>query len=243
LYYADRVAQLPLGIIGIALGTALLPRLSAAEAIGQTGKVKEALSDALMLGGFFVIPAVVGLILIGVEIMQGLFVYGAFQQSDALMAAMALTAYGCGLPGFVIVKILQTAFYAAGQPGYVLKISILTVTVNVLGSLSLMPMFGHFGLALATAISGTVAALSMLYLLARQQRLSASFLPAIAKTVLASIIMGAAILIIRSGIGAFDTMPAALGLMIIVSASVTVYGVAVVILGAIPPVLLRRYKD
>lgn len=243
LYYADRVAQLPLGIIGIALGTALLPRLSAAEAIGETGKVKEALSDALSLGGFFVIPAVVGLILISLQIIEGLFVYGAFRESDAVMAAMALTAYGCGLPGFVIVKILQTAFYAAGQPGFVLKISILTVVVNVSGSLLLMPVLGHFGLALATSISGTVAALSMLYLLARQKRLSASFVPTIVKIVFASIIMGATILIIQFGLDFIGKLPAALSLAIIVCGGGVVYGLAAAILGAIPRVLLQRDKN
>ena len=117
LYYADRVAQLPLGVIGIALGTALLPKLAAAEAVGQPAEVRNSLSEAIQFGGFFVIPAVTGLVLCGLPIMNGLFVYGAFTVSDAKMAAMALAAYGCGLPGFVLVKILQTAFYGNGQPG------------------------------------------------------------------------------------------------------------------------------
>ena len=85
--------------------------------------------------------------------MNGLFAYGAFY-IHAKMAAMALAAYGCGLPGFVLVKILQTAFYANGQPGVVLKISLITVAINVAGSLSLMPILGHVGLALATAFLG-----------------------------------------------------------------------------------------
>jgi putative peptidoglycan lipid II flippase len=240
LYYADRVAQLPLGIIGIALGTALLPRLSAAEAAGQSSKVTDALADALTLGGFFVVPAVTALVLIGVPIMQGLFVYGAFRESDAAAAAMALTAYGCGLPGFVIVKILQTAFYAAGQPGTVLKISFLTVAVNVSGSLLLMPILGHFGLALATAISGTVAALIMLYLLARQRRLSASFLPALGRIIMASALMGATLWLVHFGLQALGMMPAALHLIILVGVGSAVYGVAAFVLGAIPSGLLQR---
>ena len=87
LYYADRVAQLPLGVIGIALGTALLPRLSGAEAAGQTAEVRNSLSEALGFAGFFVIPAATGLVLCGLPIIEGLFVYGAFTSSDAKMAA------------------------------------------------------------------------------------------------------------------------------------------------------------
>ena len=243
LYYADRVAQLPLGVIGIALGTALLPRLSAAEAAGQTAEVRNSLSEALGFAGFFVIPAVTGLVLCGLPIIEGLFVYGAFTSSDAKMAAMALAAYGCGLPGFVIVKILQTAFYATSQPGMVLKISLITVAINVAGSLSLMPILGHVGLALATAISGTVAAAIMLYLLARQHRLSASFLPVCGKIMLASAVMGAAIVSLQFGLDRLVFVPAAFGLTVIVGGGGAVYAVTAYVIGAIPPGLLRTRYD
>jgi murein biosynthesis integral membrane protein MurJ len=161
LYYADRVAQLPLGIVGIALGTALLPRLSAAEATGQKDEITKTLDEAIIFGGFFVVPAVIALILLAGPIIEGLFVYGAFSIDDAVMAAMALSAYALGLPGFVMVKILQPAFYAAGQPGTVLKISIMTVVINITASLVMMPIFGHVGLALATSLSGLIAAITM----------------------------------------------------------------------------------
>ena len=243
LYYADRVAQLPLGVIGIALGTALLPKLSAAEAAGQPAKVRNSLSEAIGFAGFFVIPAVTGLLLCGLPIMRGLFAYGAFNVSDAKMAAMALAAYGCGLPGFVMVKILQTAFYATGQPGVVLKISLFTVAINVAGSLSLMPILGHVGLALATAVSGTVAAAIMLYLVARQNRLSASFLPVCGKIMLASAIMGAAIIILQVGLDRFVALPAVIGLAVIVGGGGAVYVVTVYVFGAVPAGLLRQSHD
>ena len=240
LYYADRVAQLPLGVIGIALGTALLPKLSAAEAAGQPADVRDNLSEAISFAGFFVIPAVTGLVLCGLPIINGLFVYGAFTVSDAKMAAMALAAYGCGLPGFVLVKILQTAFYATGQPAVVLKISLITVAINVAGSLLLMPILGHVGLALATAVSGTVAAAIMLYLLARQHRLSASFLPVCGKIILASAIMGAAIMLLQFGVDRFVTVPAAVGLAVIVGGGGAVYAVTAYVVGAVPAGLLRQ---
>ena len=243
LYYADRVAQLPLGVIGIALGTALLPKLSAAEAVGQPAEVRNSLSEAIQFAGFFVIPAVTGLVLCGLPIMNGLFVYGAFTVSDAKMAAMALAAYGCGLPGFVLVKILQTAFYANGQPGVVLKISLITVVINVAGSLSLMPILGHVGLALATAFSGTVAAAIMFYLLTRQHRLSASFLPVCGKIMLASAVMGTAIIVLQFGLDRVVTVPAAVALIVIVGGGGAVYANVAYVLGAVPPGLLRQRHD
>ena len=240
LYYADRVAQLPLGIVGISLGTALLPKLSAAEAAGKTNEVRNSLSEAISFAGFFVIPAVTGLVLCGLPIITGLFVYGAFTVNDAKMAAMAMGAYGCGLPGFVMVKILQTAFYAAGQPAVVLKISLITVAINVAGSLLLMPILGHVGLALATAVSGTIAAVIMLYLLARQRRVSKSFLPACGKIILASAVMGVTVMFLQFGLDRFVTVPAAVDLMVIVGGGGAVYAVIAYVVGAVPAGLLRR---
>ena len=240
LYYADRVAQLPLGVIGIALGTALLPKLSAAEAAGQSAQARINLSEAIGFAGFFVIPAVVGLVLCGLPIIEGLFVYGAFTASDAKMAAMALAAYGCGLPGFVLVKILQTAFYAAGHPTVVLKISLISVAINVAGSLSLMPILGHVGLALATAVSGTVAAAIMLYLLGRRHRLSASFLPVCGRVILASAVMGAAVMFLQLGLDRLVSVPAVAGLMVIVGGGVVVYAVTAYIVGAFPAGLISK---
>ena len=189
LYYADRVAQLPLGIVGIALGTALLPRLSAAEVEGQKEEVVKALDEAFILGGFFVMPAMTGLIILAGPIIEGLFVYGAFGVNDAVRSSMALSAYAIGLPGFVVVKILQPAFYAAGQPGSVLKISIMTVIVNITGSLIMMPLFGHVGLALATSLSGLMAAVVMAVLLRRRRRFGVDWFPMMSRIFLATLVM------------------------------------------------------
>ena len=106
LYYADRVAQLPLGIVGIALGTALLPRLSKANADGQRADFIKALDEAIIFAGFFVVPAMISLIVLAGPIIEGLFAYGAFSIDDAVRTAVALSAYAFGLPGFVLMKIL-----------------------------------------------------------------------------------------------------------------------------------------
>ena len=237
LYYADRVAQLPLGIVGIALGTALLPRLSKAEAAGHPDAVRSALTEAMELGGFLVVPAVAALLVLALPIVQGLFAHGAFTLADAQMASFALMAYAIGLPGFVLVKILQPAFYAAGQPGLVLRISLVMVAVNIVGSLLLMGPFGHTGLAMATAASGLLAAAIMLVILARRDRLGTAMLRPLARILLASLIMVLAL----SGLTMwlpFDNP--VLRLALYVGGGSVVYFGAAILLRAVPSGLFRR---
>ena len=243
LYYADRVAQLPLGIVGIALGTALLPRLSVAEAGGKKDDVRKTLDEAIIFGGFFVVPAMIGLIILAGPIIEGLFVYGAFGNDDAVMAAMALSAYAIGLPGFVLVKILQPAFYAAGQPGTVLKISIVTVVVNIIGSLIMMPLFGHVGLALATSISGLMAAVLMVVLLCRRRRLSGGWLVMMGRIFLATMVMVILLLgLVNFGAGLRHDVAAAFWLAGLVIFGAAAFIGAAVLFNAVPAGLVRRWR-
>ena len=237
LYYADRIVQLPLGIIGIALGTALLPKLSKAEAAQDQTSVTAILNDGIKLGGFFVIPAVTALICIAEPIISGLFAHGAFSSADAVVTALALQAYALGLLGFVATKLFQPAFYAAGQPSTVLKISLCAVLVNMAGSLILMRIYGHVGLAIATSISGLMAALFLGILLARSGKLKQMPLALLCRLCLASACMAAGLL------GAQQVMPAmpdAIKLAVLVGVGAVIYIAASVVLKTIPEGILRR---
>jgi putative peptidoglycan lipid II flippase len=243
LYYADRVAQLPLGIVGIALGTALLPRLSKAEADEQKADFVKVLDEAIIFAGFFVVPAMISLIILAGPIIEGLFAYGAFSIDDAVMAAMALSAYAVGLPGFVLVKILQPAFYAAGQPGTVLKISIMTIVINITGSLILMPLFGHVGLALATSLSGLTAGVVMVVLLRRRRRLGGGCIGMMGRIFLATMIMAIFLFVFANfGSGLRHFMPAALWLAGQVIFGGAAFLAAAVFFKAIPAGLVRRWR-
>ena len=243
LYYADRVAQLPLGIVGIALGTALLPRLSTAEADEQRAYFIKALDEAIIFAGFFVVPATISLIMLAGPIIEGLFVHGAFTNDDAVMAAMALSAYAVGLPGFVLVKILQPAFYAAGQPGIVLKISIMTIVINITGSLILMPLFGHVGLALATSLSGLIAGVVMAVLLRRRRRLGGGCIGMMGRIFLATMIMAIFLFVFANfGSGLRHFMPAALWLAGQVIFGGAAFLAAAFFFKAIPAGLVRRWR-
>ncbi len=242
LYFADRVVQLPLGIVGIALGTALLPRLSTAEADEQRVDFTKALDEAIIFAGFFVVPAMISLIILAGPIIEGLFVYGAFTTDDAVMAAMALSAYAFGLPGFVLVKILQPAFYAAGHPGAVLKVSIMTIVINITGSLILMPLFGHVGLALATSLSGLIAGVVMVVLLRRSRRLGGSCLGMMGRILLATMVMSIFLVFLANfGSELRLIMPAAFWLAGQIALGGAAFLTAAFFLKAIPAGLLRRW--
>ena len=243
LYYADRVAQLPLGIVGIALGTALLPRLSTAEADEQKADFIKALDEAIIFAGFFVVPAMISLIILAGPIIEGLFAYGAFTNEDAVMAAMALSAYAVGLPGFVLVKILQPAFYAVGRPGTVLKISIMTIAINVTGSLIMMPIFGHFGLALATSLSGLVAGAVMAVLLGRRRCLGWGSIGKMGRIFLATMTMAISLVVFANfGSELRYLMPAAFWLAGQVIFGGATFFAAALFFKAIPVGLVRRWR-
>ena len=158
LYYADRLAQLPLGLVGIAMGTALLPRLSRIEAEHHaTKQVKQkifctALSHAIIPVSILTIPAVAAFLVLSDVLITGLFRSGAFSDSDVTAAALALMAYAFGLPAFVGMKLTQAALYAMDRGRFVLVTSCVSVGLNIVLSLALMQIYQHVGLALATSL-------------------------------------------------------------------------------------------
>jgi putative peptidoglycan lipid II flippase len=241
LYFADRVAQLPLGIFGIALGTALLPRLSSQFRAGNLDEARASLSEALLFAAFLVIPATVALIAIAPQIVGGLFRYGAFTAADAAAAAAALMAYAIGMPAHILVKILQPAFYATAQPGFVLKVSIVAVITNLALSLSLMPVLGHVGLALATSISGIVAAGALLARLARDGHMGFPAAMVIARICGATLVMLAVLLVASAWLASsYPALPAVAHLAVLVGAGGGAYLFVAFALRAVPRQLLRR---
>jgi len=197
LYFADRIAQLPLGIIGIALGTALLPQLSRYEAAGDKESVVLSMGKAITLGMFFALPAMAGAICLAEEIIGGLFAYGAFDPARITPVAGVLVAYGLGIPAFILAKIFQPAFYAAHDPKTPLKISFGTIGINLVASIMLMQVLGVAGLALATSLASWVSVLVMGLLLIRRGRLEVNSFSGLGRIVLISLAMACAIILAR----------------------------------------------
>ena len=245
LYYADRIVQLPLGVIGIALGTALLPQLSKLESEQNKTEVANRLAHSFHIAVFFAIPASLALMIASTPIITGLFGYGAFTSQDAHKAALALIAYGFGLIAFVVNKVFQPAFFASNRGRLVLKISLLSVVINVIGSVAMMPYLGHVGLALATAIASWVGIAIMGVILLRERRLYFAALQPIMPIMAASLVMAFVIYAIERLSGAlFMSLSIAplLTMIMIVLGGLFSYFALSLWLGTIPVFLFRKLK-
>ena len=153
LYYADRLNQMPLGIIGIAIGTALLPVLARHVAAGDERMVRHYLSRALEFSLLLGLPAAVALGMAGGPIVAVLFQRGAFGPEEAHATAMALAAYAVGIPAYVIVKSLNAAFFARHDTVTPVRVAVVVTVATALLALLLMPWLGHVGIALATGLT------------------------------------------------------------------------------------------
>ena len=222
LYYADRIAQLPLGVIGIALGTALLPRLSHLEAAGDDEQIRSAMAGGVRLGLFFALPSMMGAILLAEDIIGGLFGYGAFDAAMITPTAQVLMAYALGVPAFILAKVLQPSFYAADDPKTPLTITLIAVVVNLIGSVTLMQVLGVVGLALATSIASWFIVTSYGVILWRRRRIDRRVGQGLWAMIGATLAM-MLVLIASSMIWAMGVMPYQSGLSGVMSVVATLF--------------------
>ncbi|MBI1214859.1 MAG: murein biosynthesis integral membrane protein MurJ [Alphaproteobacteria bacterium] len=160
LYYADRLYQLPLSVIGTATGTALLPMLTRALRGGDTAGAHRLFLRAVEVGLWLVLPATLAYLVMAPDIMSVLFQRGHFTADDSVKSAWALMAYSIGLPAFIFSKIFGASFYAREDTTTPVKIAIICAVVNTVLCLVLMYMtpLKHVGIALATGISAWISA-------------------------------------------------------------------------------------
>jgi putative peptidoglycan lipid II flippase len=165
LYYADRLVEFPLGIFGIALATVILPVLSKAHASESTADFSRTLDAGLRWVLLIGLPAAVGLVVLARPVLSTLFEYDDFLAHDVAMAGLALMAYGLGLPGFMLVKVLAPAFYSRQDTRTPVKVAIRAMLSNMgMNALFVVPLVllkvpgAHAGLALATALASYVNA-------------------------------------------------------------------------------------
>jgi putative peptidoglycan lipid II flippase len=163
IYYADRIYQLPIGVVGIAAGTVLLPEMSRRLAGGDAGGAYYAQNRTLALSVAIAAPCSVAFIMIPEIIMRGVFMHGAFNEGDALAAAAVLTAYGFGIVPIVLIRAAVASFQSVGDTKTPMFISLFAVAVNVALKVMLFKPFGAPGLAAATA---TGAWINLLLLMA-----------------------------------------------------------------------------
>jgi len=156
IYTADRVNQLPLGLIGIGLGTVLLPLISRQLGAGDDAGAMETQNRGLELALLLTLPATVALVVCGAPIVAALFEHGRFTAENTLYTAQALAAFSVGLPSYILVKVLTPGFYARADTKTPVRYAMISMGANLALNLALIVPLKHMGPPLATALASTV---------------------------------------------------------------------------------------
>lgn len=168
LYFADRVNQLPLGVLGAALGTTLLPLLTRHVADQDRPAMQASLNKALDYACLLTFPATMGLLALAPSIMAGLFGYGHFSPRDVLHSGEALRAYALGLPAFIVVKLFAPAFFAEGDTATPVRVGFITLALNLGLNLLLYKSLAHIAPPLSSTLAACVNMLILGVLLKRR---------------------------------------------------------------------------
>ncbi len=195
LFFADRVNQLPLGVVGVAVGTALLPLLSRQIKAGDAAAAARSQNRAVEFTMLMTLPAATALMILAGPIIAVLFERGQFTSGQTAATAAALAIYALGLPAYVLVKALAPGFFARGDTATPVKISIAALIVNLALNLILMGPFLHLGIAAATVVSSWLNAATMAAVLWRRGHftMDARLLGRLPRTIAASAGMGLAL--------------------------------------------------
>ncbi len=162
LSFADRLYQLPLGVVGIAIGIVLLPDLSRRLKAGDSEGGRHALSRAGEISLALTIPSAVALMVIPVPLVAVLFERGAFTADDTAATALALAAYGAGLPAFVLQKVLQPLYFAREDTKTPFRFALVAMVVNAVAAIGLAYAIGFLGAAIGTTVAAWVMVLLLL---------------------------------------------------------------------------------
>ena len=195
LYFADRLYQLPLGVIGIAIGVVLLPSLTRQLRAGETAAYQHSLNRALEFSLVLTLPAAVALAVVPHEIVSVLFQRVRFDAAAVDGTAAALMAFSFGLPAFVLNKVFSPGYFAREDTKTPMKFAAIGMVVNVCLSLALFPWLQHVGIALATTLAGWVNTLLLIVVLWKRGHFAPDFtlLRRLALVFAASLLMGAAV--------------------------------------------------
>ena len=244
LYYADRLNQLPLGIIGIGVGTAILPMLSRQIASDNGVAANHTQNRAIELAMFLAMPAAVALACAGEPIIRGLLQHGAFTAGDTSATAAVLAAFALGIPAYVLIKVLTPGFYARTDTKTPVRLALVSMLVNLAGNLILIWPFGAMGVGIATAIAAWVNVILLYAVLHHRGHLTIE--PALVtkalRIMLASAAMGATLWFAGQWadgymIGGFWNRLLLLSLLC--GAGAMVYGLAAIAIGVYRPAELK----
>tara|TARA_B100000700_G_scaffold97667_1_gene109864 strand:+ start:1239 stop:2783 length:1545 start_codon:yes stop_codon:yes gene_type:complete len=191
LYYSDRVAQLPLGIIGIAIGTALLPDLAKKISLGQNKEQNIIQEKAILLSLLFALPSAVALYYLSELVISSLFGYGVFIKSDVIATSKALKIYAIAIPAFMMIKVLSPNFFARKDTKTPVLIGTFCAFINIILTWYLMNKYGFVGIAISLCIAGYLNAILLfnIMIIRKYYNCTQIFLGICLKIILASVFM------------------------------------------------------
>lgn len=244
IYYADRLNQLPLGLIGIGLGTVLLPTISRQLGLGHEADAMDTQNRGMELALFFTLPATVALIACGAPIVAALFQHGAFKADDTVATAGALAAFSIGLPAYILVKVLTPGYYARSDTRTPVRFATIAIAINFVLNLAFIVPLQHLGPPLATALASCVN----VFLLYRTLRTRGHFVPDLrlrrraVRLLGAALLMGIAMYLLADRFTPYTTGPSLtrwMAMFVLVGTGGLVYAVACFVLRAYTPADLR----
>ncbi|EAR07245.1 murein biosynthesis integral membrane protein MurJ, partial [Reinekea blandensis] len=244
LYYSDRLTELPLGVIGVAIGTVLLPRLSSLHAESDGSMFERTLAWAIRLVLLIGLPAMVALLVMPDVLLSLLFGHGEFTAQDVQAASGSLAAYAIGLPAFMLIKILAPGFFSRQDTKTPVKIAVQAMVWNMVFNVLLIVPLAHVGLALATSLSAWLNASLLAWHLRKDNRLPPlhTLLPSVLRIALASTVMGVvlwAMLTLTFFSSATGIVMESLSVAMLVVIGLVVFGLTALVLG-IRPAQLRH---
>ncbi len=242
LYYADRLNQLPLGMVGIAVGTALLPMLSRAMAGNDTAEAKELYNRALEICLILALPAGIAMVTVALPLIKTLFQYGNFGADDALVTSYVLMGYALGVPAYVASKVQSTAYYAKHDTKTPVRMAVICALTNIGLALILIQFMGVAGIALSTGICGWLQFFLMMHGLKDNEttKVSARFIYSLPRIIVSCCAMIAVLVIVSYFLyGYFDgtKIEKILSLIALVASGLATYFSAIFMSGAI------KFKD
>lgn len=230
LYYSQRLNQLPLGVVGAAVGVALLPVLSKHIKAKDEKEACKSQNRAIFYALMLSVPASVALIVMAKPIIAALFQHGAFGQFETEMTSVALVALSFGLPAYVLVKALAPNFFARGDTKTPVKYAVISMIVNIVLNIALMIPFGHVGIAAATSVSAWVTVVLYYVGLKRAKHINIdrTLMFNIDKILVASLLMGGVLYGLLYGADMYFVgwMNGALGLRVVLLGSMILFGLA-----------------
>ena len=191
LSYADRIMEFPTALLGVALGTVLLPNLSEAWSAGKNERISDLIDWGLKLAFFLALPISVIVYNLAVPLASVIFHYGAFSDYDLDKSAMAISAYSIGIIGLISVKIIAPGFYARQEIKIPVVVGILTLIITQILNFVLVPLYQHAGLAYAISIAACFNAILLLSILIRKNiyRPNKSWFMFVAKIIIGCIVV------------------------------------------------------